>query len=126
MVILFAMVLTTRIRLRTVVASALTPREWRYKNIVIKDGKNHNHEAKRKRRNRLSSLTIVVIRVGTDHMLLNSRPCSQCILHMRSVGVRKVIYSIEGHGLVCENVNKMETTHLTLGRRKLLESYRRR
>jgi len=43
----------------------------------------------------LKSYTIVVVRIGRDGLIKNSRPCNQCLETMRKYQIKKVIYSTD-------------------------------
>ncbi len=52
------------------------------------------------------NLNIMVVRIGANDKLANARPCYQCTLMMKSIGINKVYYSIENN-IVCEKVSQM-------------------
>jgi len=52
------------------------------------------------------NLNIMVVRIGANDKLVNARPCYQCTLMMKSIGINKVYYSIENN-IVCEKVSHM-------------------
>ena len=51
-------------------------------------------------------LDIMVIRVDYMNRLVNARPCYQCLLMMKNVGIDKVYYSID-NSIICEKINDM-------------------
>lgn len=68
----------------------------------------------------IKGMDIIVIRIdkmGTK--LKNSRPCDNCILKMRKLGIRKVFYSNEKGNIVFEYVNNMEFLHICSGQNNL-------
>ena len=52
------------------------------------------------------NLNIMVVRISATGILANARPCYQCTLMLKSIGVNKVYYSIENN-IVCEKVSQM-------------------
>ena len=78
--------------------------------------KNKNYvflDEKKKRK-----IDIIVIRINKLGNICNARPCYNCLNMMRTVGIRKVYYSINSNydntnidfspiSLICENVNDM-------------------
>jgi hypothetical protein len=48
----------------------------------------------------------MVVRIGANDKLVNARPCYQCTLMLKSIGINKVYYSIENN-IVCEKVSQM-------------------
>jgi deoxycytidylate deaminase len=50
---------------------------------------------------------IVVIRVNRAGETCNARPCYKCLMMMKSVGIRRVYYSINSYEIICENVKDM-------------------
>jgi deoxycytidylate deaminase len=61
----------------------------------------------------ISGFDLVVIRLSPDGThFTNSRPCNDCILKMRQLGIRKVFYSNENSEIICQNVNEMELIHV--------------
>ncbi len=51
-------------------------------------------------------LDIMVIRVDYKNKLVNARPCYQCLLMMKNIGINKVYYSID-NTVVCEKISDM-------------------
>lgn len=51
-------------------------------------------------------LNILVVRINANGLLVNARPCYQCTLMMKSIGINKVYYSIENN-IVFEKVSQM-------------------
>jgi len=62
-------------------------------------------------RRKLSKWTIVVVRYSQGK-LVNSRPCWHCARILKLVGIKNVVYSVEG-GLVKEKMNQFETNHVS-------------
>ena len=51
-------------------------------------------------------LDIMVIRIDYSNKLVNARPCYQCLLMMKDIGINKVYYSID-NSITCEKINDM-------------------
>jgi len=54
-----------------------------------------------------SKLDLVVVRVNKNGETCNSRPCHNCLNMMKSVGIKRVYYSVGPDTVVCENVKDM-------------------
>ena len=54
-----------------------------------------------------TKLDLVVVRVNKLGETTNSRPCHNCLNMMKSVGIRRVYYSVGPDLVVCENVRDM-------------------
>lgn len=54
-----------------------------------------------------SKLDLVVVRVNKLGETSNARPCHNCLNMMRSVGIRRVYYSVSPDEIICENVKDM-------------------
>jgi hypothetical protein len=52
------------------------------------------------------NLNIMVVRISASGLLVNARPCYQCTLMLKSLGINKVYYSIE-NSIICEKVSQM-------------------
>lgn len=65
-------------------------------------------------------MDILVIRIGKNSALKNSRPCNQCIDKLKKLGIRKVFYSDDNGYIVSEHVETMEKRHVSSGTRHLL------
>lgn len=52
-------------------------------------------------------LDITVVRVNRSGETCNARPCHNCLCMMKSVGIRKVYYSVSPTEIVCESVKDM-------------------
>ncbi len=52
------------------------------------------------------NLNIMVVRINANGILSNARPCYQCTLMLKSIGINKVYYSIENK-IICEKVSNM-------------------
>jgi len=54
-----------------------------------------------------TKLDLIVIRINKNGDLCNSRPCYNCLNMMKTIGIRKVYYSISNTEIICENVKDM-------------------
>lgn len=54
-----------------------------------------------------TNLDLVVVRVNRSGDTCNARPCHNCLSMMKSVGIRRVYYSVSSDQVVCENVKDM-------------------
>jgi len=68
-------------------------------------------------------MDIVVIRINAKGELRNARPCHNCLAMMKSVGIRKVHYSINDD-IICEKVNKMISIQASSVRMMLDRAYK--
>ena len=58
-------------------------------------------------------MDLIVIRINNyGTKLKNSRPCNDCIIKLRKLGIRKVYYSDEKGEIVFEYVNNMKFLHI--------------
>jgi hypothetical protein len=62
----------------------------------------------------LKKYIIVVVRIGRDGCIKNSRPCNQCLETMCKYRIKKVIYSTEDSVEVCKPVD-MDHLHISSG-----------
>ena len=54
-----------------------------------------------------SKLDLVVVRVNKVGETCNARPCHNCLNMMKSVGIKRVYYSVNSETVICENVKDM-------------------
>lgn len=54
-----------------------------------------------------SKLDLAVVRINKLGEICNARPCHNCLNMMKTVGIRRVYYSINPELVVCENVKDM-------------------
>ncbi len=52
------------------------------------------------------NLNIMVVRIRANGSLANARPCYQCTLMLKSIGINKVYYSVDNN-IICEKVADM-------------------
>ena len=62
----------------------------------------------------LKKYSIVVVRIGRDGHIKNSRPCNQCLEIMCKYHIKKVIYSTDNSFEVCKPQN-MDHSHISSG-----------
>ena len=62
----------------------------------------------------LNKYTVVVVRVGRNGTIKNSRPCNQCLELMTRYNIKKVVYSTETSFEVCKP-RDMEEHHVSSG-----------
>jgi hypothetical protein len=63
----------------------------------------------------LSDHTIMVVRIGKDGNLRNSRPCNHCLETMIKYKIKRIVYSTEEGSIVSEKPENMEKTHVSSG-----------
>lgn len=61
----------------------------------------------------VKNLDIIVIRINNKNILKNSRPCNDCILKLRKLGIRKIYYSNDSGEIISEFVNNMDLIHVS-------------
>ena len=49
----------------------------------------------------------MVVRINKEGELCNARPCYKCLEMMKSVGIRKIYYSVSKTEIICEAVKNM-------------------
>jgi cytidine deaminase len=65
---------------------------------------------KKKRREIRKTVDILVIRIGANGNLLNSKPCKHCVLMMMNVNqlnIKNIYYSDDNGIIQCEKLNKL-------------------
>lgn len=90
-------------------------RKWRRGDCVVRGKIVNKSNGKKRKKNQL---TLIVLRIGRDGTLQNSRPCSSCIRLLRQTGnIRKIMYSLNSEGFMIENIFKMEERYDSVGTR---------
>ena len=56
---------------------------------------------------------LFVVRMVNGGETSNARPCKNCWCLMKSVGIRKVYYTVDNYKIICENVQNMVSIHLS-------------
>ncbi len=64
------------------------------------------------------NLNIMVIRLNANGQLNNARPCYQCTLMLKNIGINKVYYSVD-NTIVCEKVADMISINSSNSRKKV-------
>jgi pyrimidine deaminase RibD-like protein len=57
----------------------------------------------------------MVVRIGKDGELRNSRPCNHCLDTMIKYKIKKIIYSTEDGNIISEKPKDMEKNHISSG-----------
>lgn len=70
-----------------------------------------NSDAFIKLRKIMSQITIIVIRIGNDGKLCNSRPCVECIDILKMMDIKCVRYSDNMGNIIEERVKYMMSDH---------------
>jgi deoxycytidylate deaminase len=68
---------------------------------------------------KLENISLIVIRVNSNNELCFSKPCVNCILKIKNLKIKKVIYSFNNNFLVEEKKDDINSTHLSLFYRTL-------
>jgi len=64
---------------------------------------------------------ILVVRITLDGRLVNSKPCQLCISHLKnSECITKIFYSDDNGNIVGQNINSIETDHLSKATKNFL------
>ena len=77
--------------------------------LGIKDSVFYEANIKNKKFN------ILVIRVNKNGDLCNSKPCMNCIKHMKKLGINKIYYSTDDNDIMCEKIKYIKSEHESLG-----------
>jgi hypothetical protein len=68
-------------------------------------------------------VNLLVIRIDRNGNYASSMPCSNCIKFMNSISskikINKIYYFNEQNQFVCKKLNTINSTHVSLGFRKL-------
>ena len=64
------------------------------------------------------NLNIMVIRLNANGDLNNARPCYQCTLMLKNLGINKVYYSVDNN-IVCEKIANMISINSSNSRKKV-------
>jgi len=90
------------------------PKSSPYKNIEgtihaeINAINNYDKNIKKK-----SRINIIVIRINKYNERCNARPCYNCLLTMKNIGIKKVYYSVNKTDIICENIKDMISIQIT-------------
>ena len=58
---------------------------------------------------------MVVVRIGKDGSLRNSRPCNNCIEQLVKYGIKRISYSLDNGTTVSEHPSSMSRGHVSSG-----------
>ena len=67
-----------------------------------------------------SKINIIVIRINKCNERCNARPCYNCLLTMKKIGIKKIYYSVNKTDIICENIKDMISIQITSYNRSLL------
>jgi len=87
--------------------------------IVLDKNRAFYNKQLKEIRNIMNRTYIVVIRFS-DGVFKISKPCMHCMEYMKTIGLKKVYYSIDTSEIVCEKIKDLETTHVSLYNRTLI------
>ena len=68
----------------------------------------------------MKKVDLIVVKVQKTGLLGNARPCMKCLNLMKTVGIKKIYYSISPDKIICEKVRDMVSIHVSR-RTKLLD-----
>lgn len=91
-------------------------------NTVKKKSKN-SRQSKKSKRNRYTKIDVYVVRINAKSIMTNARPCVYCTNTMKSIGVKKIFYSDWDGNIKMEHVRTMESTHVSIFQRQLINQY---
>jgi len=63
----------------------------------------------------LSKHVIIVVRIGRDGLIKNSRPCNHCLDIMEKYRIKKIVYSTDNGSFNTEKPTDMEKIHISSG-----------
>lgn len=66
----------------------------------------------------MKGISIIVIRWNGAQMK-GSKPCKHCCYYMKTLGVKKIMYSNDSGEIIKEKVNSIENTHMCVSRKYL-------
>lgn len=66
-----------------------------------------------------NSYDLLVIRINTNDQLCDSKPCLHClnILKLSLIPIRKIYYSSNNGTIICQKIQNISTTHISIGTR---------
>lgn len=67
----------------------------------------------------MSKVKLVVVRTLLTGELAESKPCRDCIMYMRYIGVRRVYYTNANGILIHQKISEIQSEHICSSRRKL-------
>lgn len=86
-----------------------------------KDGKPDNHSEMnvisayliKNKPSNLAKCTLVIIRINRQGDIVSSKPCADCVKHIKHYGIKKIFYSSDD-GFKFVSSDNLENTHKTL------------
>lgn len=79
---------------------------------------------KKRTNNILKSIKIYVVKTDRNGNYKDSTPCFDCYNYMLKLGIKKIVYSIEG-GIVSEKLKNIKPQKISLGRLFIDKGYKR-
>jgi hypothetical protein len=67
-------------------------------------------------------VTLYVVRSDRHNVIKGSAPCIDCLKVIKSLGIKKIIYSTDEGTFIEVKGSEYNTTYLTLGRRLLMSN----
>lgn len=64
-----------------------------------------------KKIDRLAKCILWVVRVSSDDKLVDSKPCCNCLIKLKKIGIKKIGYSDSNGNIVLKNTKEMFSTH---------------
>ena len=61
----------------------------------------------------MKKVDLIVVKVQKTGLLGNARPCMKCLNLMKTVGIKKIYYSISPDKIICEKVRDMVSIHVS-------------
>lgn len=59
------------------------------------------------KKNSLKNLKIVIIRINDNNKLIDSKPCTNCVNKINSLGIKKIIYSTSENSIQNIKINNL-------------------
>jgi deoxycytidylate deaminase len=84
-------------------------------------GKLHKKKDKLHKKKNIGNLckfSLLVIRVNNNNKLMESKPCSNCINYIKSLGIKKIYYSTSDSNIKYNKINNLHSEHISVGFRK--------
>lgn len=72
----------------------------------------------------MKKVDLIVVKIQKTGLLGNARPCMNCLNLMKTVGIKKIYYSILPDKIICEKVRDMVSIHVSRPTKILEKLYR--
>jgi deoxycytidylate deaminase len=82
------------------------------------------NQKKRTNDNKFKNITIYVIKKDNNNQYKDSTPCLDCYNYMIKIGIRKIVYSING-GIISNKLKNIKPKKICLGRLFIDKGYKR-